>query len=207
MKILNINDESFKEYGRILTKEYDLTEIIEVMGQTDAPSDAVVYYPSIKELEQLPIKAKIQDELFGGLPIQIGYCNGTNDALNGLEYHRSSEFGIAATDLILLLGKQQDIQDDYTYDTSLVKAFYVPKGELVEMFATTLHYAPCSSEGKPFRNVVILPKDTNTELEQTPSNQGENKLLVAKNKWLIAHKEAHIEGAFEGLIGDNLKVK
>ena len=60
---------------------------------------------------------------FGGLPIQIGYCNGSNVKLNALEYHRSSEIDIAVTDLILLLGCQQDIKED-TYDTALVEAFF-----------------------------------------------------------------------------------
>ena len=54
--------------------------------------------------------------------IQIGYCNGSNVKLNALEYHRSSEIDIAVTDLILLLGCQQDIKED-TYDTALVEAF------------------------------------------------------------------------------------
>ncbi|PHV69292.1 DUF4867 domain-containing protein [Sporanaerobium hydrogeniformans] len=206
MKILSVFDESFKSYGRVLTKNYDLTDLVRVMHATEAPSDAVVYYPSVESLEELPIKKELEDSLFGGLPIQIGYCNGTNNALNALEYHRSSEFGVSATDLILLLGKQQDITTDYTYDTSKVEAFFVPAGELVEMYATTLHYAPCSAEGKPFRNVVILPKDTNTDLEVKCEKTVEDQLLVAKNKWLIAHKEAQIGGAYEGLMGENIHI-
>ena len=31
-------------------------------------------------------------------------------------------------------------------------------------------------------------------------------LLMATNKWLIAHKDAHIAGAFEGLKGKNIEV-
>jgi len=31
-------------------------------------------------------------------------------------------------------------------------------------------------------------------------------LLTAKNKWLIAHEEAEIEGAFNGLCGVNVTV-
>ena len=36
---------------------------------------------------------------------------------------------------------------------------------------------------------------------------GEDKLLTAQNKWLIAHEEAQIPGAFCGLVGENNKVK
>ena len=71
---------------------------------------------------------------------------GDNHKLNGLEYHRSSEINIAVTDMILLLGSQQDVGTDFTYDTSKVEAFYVPAGTVVEMYATTLHYAPCTAQ-------------------------------------------------------------
>ena len=39
---------------------------------------------------------------------------------------------------------EQDIEDDYTYDTSKIEAFLLPKGTVAEVYATTLHYAPCS---------------------------------------------------------------
>jgi hypothetical protein len=206
MKMYKVEDSEFCQYGRILTKDYDVSELILKMEKTPAPSD-VIYFPSIAELEELPIAKIVQDSIFGGLPIQIGYCNGTNSKLNAVEYHRNSEIGVACTDLILLLGKQQDITEDYKYDTSKVEAFFVKKGEVVEMYATTLHYAPCSVDEKPFRNVVILPKGTNTELESIPKGAKEDPLLVATNKWLIAHADAKIKGAVNGLIGENISVK
>ncbi len=36
---------------------------------------------------------------------------------------------------------------------------------------------------------------------------GEDKLLTAQNKWLIAHEEAQIPGAFCGLVGEKLLAK
>ena len=70
--------------------------------------------------------------------------------------------------------------------------------------ATTLHYAPCTAQGNGFRCVIVLPKDTNTDLGFKPGKDGEDRLLAARNKWLIAHKEAAIEGAFCGLKGENI---
>ncbi|TCL60343.1 uncharacterized protein DUF4867 [Kineothrix alysoides] len=203
MKIQSIMDEAYKAYGRVLDG-FDAAQLISAMKETDAPADTVVYYPSIAEFEKLPIAADIKNSLFGGLEIQLGYCNGTNNKLNALEYHRNSEFGVAASDLILLLGKQQDIETDFSYDSAKVEAFFVPEGTVYEMYATTLHYAPCSVDGKPFRNVVILPAGTNTELEASDRAYPEDKLLMAKNKWLIAHAEAAIEGAVNGIKGENI---
>lgn len=207
MIIRNVNDKEFKKYGQVL-KNYDCTEIIEKMKSTPLPED-VIYEPSIKELEELAIAKELQDREYGELPIQIGYCNGNNYMLNAVEYHRSSEINIAATDLILLIGSQQDIEDDYSYDTSKIEAFKVPAGTAIEVYATTLHYAPCNVNKEGFRCVVVLPRDTNLPLENKVEKSGEDALLFARNKWLIGHKDTDLgdQGAFIGLVGENISIK
>lgn len=204
MKIYSVHDKEFAEYGKLLTG-FDCAELIEAMGGTPAP-DEVIYVPSDEKLEQLPVFQALTESGFGGIPIQLGYCNGKNNALNALEYHRSSELNVACTDLILLLGREQDIEPDGRYDTAKVKAFLVPAGTAIEVYATSLHYAPCGVNGAKFRCVVVLPRGTNLDLEHKPSCEGEDKLLFARNKWLVAHPEAKIEGAFNGMYGENLKV-
>lgn len=206
IKIQNVTDASFKKYGRVLTSDYDVAELIEAMQSTECPDDAVIYVPSDAEIEKLPIMKDFTDSLYGGLPIQIGYCNGYNKLLNAVEYHRSSEVNVACTDVILLIGSEQDIEEDNTYDTSKIEAFLLPKGTVAEVYATTLHYAPCSVGDNTFRCVVVLPKDTNLDLEVKPEGAKEDPLLVARNKWLIAHEDAKIEGAFNGLKGENISV-
>lgn len=206
IKIQNVTDASFKKYGRVLTSDYDVAELIDAMQTTECPEDAVIYVPSDAEIEKLPIMKDFTDSLYGGLPIQIGYCNGYNKLLNAVEYHRSSEVNVACTDVILLIGSEQDIEEDNTYDTSKIEAFLLPKGTVAEVYATTLHYAPCSVGNNTFRCVVVLPKDTNLDLEVKPEGAKEDPLLVARNKWLIAHEDAKIEGAFNGLKGENISV-
>lgn len=203
MLIKNVNTTDFKPYGRVL-KGYDFAELMKEMEKTPLP-DEVIYEPSDKELEKLEVCQVLSKSVFGCMDIQIGYCNGHNKLLNGLEYHRSSEINVAVTDMILLLGKEQDIEDDHTYDTQKVEAFLVPKGTAIEVYATTLHYAPCGMDGAGFRCVVVLPKGTNYTCER-PELATEDRLLAATNKWLIAHKDAGIEGAFCGLKGENLSV-
>ncbi len=204
MDIQKVTDASFGKYGKVL-EGYDLGRLLKEMEHTPLPKD-VIYVPSVEELEALPVAADFQRRAYGGLPIQIGYCNGDNHKLNALEYHRSSEINVAVTDMILLIGMQQDIEADYTYDTGRVEAFLVPAGTAIEVYATTLHYAPCTAAEGGFRCVVILPAGTNTELTFAPGEDGEDRLITAKNKWLIAHEDAKIEGAFCGLKGENLSV-
>lgn len=209
MKIYKVTSEKFKQYGRVLNLNTE--KLMEAMESTPLPDD-VVYEPSIESLESLELAKQLKKEIYGELPIQVGYCNGHNILLNALEYHRSSEINIAATDAILLIGRQQDITDDFIYDTSLVEGFLLPKGTAVEIYATTLHYAPCNASDEGFRVCVVLPKGTNAELEESHSKDakqdGEDALLAAKNKWLIGHAEGGLpEGSHIGLIGENLCCK
>ena len=140
MQILDVTDARFKKYGRIV-KNVDFTGLVEAMQSTPLP-DGVEYVASAPELEALPVMQELQKVTYGELPIQIGYCNGHNVLLNAVEYHRSSEINVAATDAVLILGSEQDITDDFHYDTSLMEAFKIPKGTAVEIYGTTLHYAP-----------------------------------------------------------------
>ena len=205
MEIKQITEENFNRYGKIL-KGYDFTELLTVMEKMPMPADDVVYVPSVEALESCKVKTDLENQMYGGLPIQIGYCNGNNKKLNAVEYHRSSEVDISVNGVILLLGKQEDIKADFTYDTANIEAFYVPAGVAVELYATTLHYAPCTCDWEDgFRCVVVLPKDTNTELTFELMD-GESRLMTAKNKWLIAHVVASIEGAFCGLSGENVTI-
>ena len=208
MEIKSVLDPSFRKYGRVL-EGYDFTEIIEKMMDTPCPADRTMYTPGDPAMEALPIYGEMTNREYGGLPVEIGYCNGYNKTLNALEYHRSSEINIACgNDLILLLGKQEDVEPDYTYDTAKCAAFLLPAGTGIEVFATTLHYAPICPEGVDgFRCVVVLPKGTNTALEVIPQGSPEDRLITAKNKWLIAHEEAGIAGAFVGLKGENITLK
>ena len=160
----------------------------------------------VNPLEVLPEAGEFARRIYGGLPIQIGYCNGSNHRLNALEYHRNSEINIAVTNMVLLLGWLPDVTDAFTYDTSRVEAFFVPAGTVVEMYGTTLHYAPCNDGEEGFKCIVILPKGTNTEIDFALPKSGEDALMTAKNKWLIAHEEAGIRGVFNGLLGVNIEV-
>ena len=205
MTVKKVTDPAFKAYGRVITG-YDFSGLLKAMEQTPLPED-VIYIPSLPEMEALPAAKELENGIYGQMPIQIGCCNGHNKKLNAVEYHRDSEVDIAVDDLILILGKQQDIEEDHTYDTSRMEAFLVPAGTAVEVYATTLHYAPCQVNDGGFRCVVILPKGTNTDLSPVESVFHEDRLLFAKNKWLIGHQEGGLdENAFIGLKGENLEV-
>ena len=209
MVIKKVTDATFKKYGRIVDN-VDFSSLIEKLAETPLP-DGVAYEPSVAVLEEASIMEKVSNVAYGEMPVQIGYCNGHNTKLNALEYHRDSEINVAATDAVLLLGKLEDVETDFTYDTAKVEAFLVPAGTAVELYATTLHYAPCDVDNKGFKVAVILPKGTNyplkTEHQKVADNKApsEDALITAVNKWLIGHKDGGLdEGSFLGLKGKNL---
>lgn len=205
-KINPVESEAFRRYGRVV-KGFDCAELFAALERTPLPADGTVYEPSDADLEKTDAFAQLESRAFGGLPIQLGYCNGNNFLLNALEYHRCSELNAAGTDLILLVGALQDVDPvSHTYDTSRVEAFFVPAGTLVELYATTLHYAPCNAAPGGFRDAVVLPKGTNLPLAVKPGTEGEDRLLFARNKWLIVHPESGLQadGAFLGLKGRNI---
>lgn len=205
MEIRKLWDPAFAKYGRVI--DYiDTSALRGAMEQTEAP-DGVVYLPSVPALEKTDTFQALSDAFFGGMPIQIGYCNGKNHTLNAVEYHRDSELNLACTDIILLIGSQQDVDPaTFTYDTAKMEAFLAPAGTLVELYATTLHYAPISVGDTSFKVAVVLPRGTNEPLAFSPMKEGEPKLLTATNKWLIAHPESGIEGAHRGLVGENITI-
>ena len=206
MEIKKITDEAFRKYGRVV-QGIDFSDLVEAIKRETPLPDGVAYEPSIAALEATTAAKELQKKTYGELPIEIGYCNGHNYKLNAIEYHRSSEINVAATDAVLIVGMQQDITDDFTYDTGKMEAFLVPAGTAVELYATTLHYAPCSADENGFKVGIVLPAGTNYPLEE--KHEGwEDALIAAQNKWLIGHSEGGLDaGAHIGLIGKNLDVR
>ncbi len=206
MKIYSVSDPKFKEFGKVLPG-YDTRELLAAMEKLEMPESGTRYEPGIEALEACEIFKEMGERAFGDMPVQLGMCWGFNRKLNCLEYHRNSELNIGTGDYILLLAKQENIVDNQL-DTSVVKAFRVPAGAVVEVYATSMHYAPCQVSDQGFRVAVVLPKNTNTDLEKPQIKNDEDKLLWARNKWLLAHPESDeaSRGAFVGLTGENLTV-
>ena len=208
MKIYSVFDPEFKPYGQVVDgMEETVQEILDVLK--DAPQGAGVdYVPEYEPLQELPAMVEISEHCYGGMPVQLGWCNGHNTKLNCLEYHRDSEFNLGTDDFILLLAKQEEIVDG-VLDTARVKAFKAPAGVLVEVYATTLHYAPCHCDPqKGFRVLVALPMGTNTDKPVMTNQTSEDRLLWTRNKWLLAHPDSGEakQGAHIGLAGENIDI-
>lgn len=204
LKLHHVAGAAFETYGRVVT-DMDVEELMTVAGSIPSPPTGSSYTASLPELEALAVSAEIQDRLFGTLPTQIGYCWGHSNYLNAAEWHSCSEINVAVTPLVLFLGHVWDIKDG-KLDADQFQAFYVPKGTVLEVYATTLHFCPCEVNAEGFGCVVALPSHTNTDLHI----QSKDKTLFRKNKWIIAHEknQALIDrGVVPGITGCNHKIK
>lgn len=208
--VYSVDSEIFKSYGNVI-KGYDFSALIDYMeNNTEIPENGNIYFPSIAEMEKFDICKILSSTFYGGMPIQIGYCNGRNSTFNGFEYHKGSEINIAVTDFMLSLGHTWEIKDNH-YDNKDAKVFFVKKGTALQLFQTTLHLSPLKVNDTGFKGIVVLPKGTNTPLsveeKSLLSNEDpEQILLLQRNKWVIAHPEREPlikQGAFPGIIGPN----
>ncbi len=217
LDLQSVNDDEFSFYGRLLTM-YDAGEMLARASASlpDLP-DAVVYEPSVAALEAPSmLNTRIAQQIFGGLPVQVGWCYGRNVRMGALEFHKSSEVLVCLTDVILLVGIIDDIvisdtDPEICYDTSEVQAFLAPVGAVIEFHPWCLHFAPVHARaGDGFATLVYLPKGTNEPLPFAPEPTGESQLLFGVNKWLIAHADAQElidEGAYVGILGPDIVVQ
>ena len=207
-KIQSVFDPAFAAYGNVV-EGHDFTPLLDMLRKnTERPTDKVIYTASDAQMESLDIFKKLQDHVYGGMPVQIGYCNGNNRHLNCLEYHRGCEICVPADDTIFLLAQKHKVKEG-KLDTREVEAFMAPAGTAILLYETALHYAPCNGPGQDsFQVIIVLPRDTNTDKPNITPTTFEDKLLWARNKWLIAHPDADAakNGAFVGLVGDNVHV-
>lgn len=206
VRVRSVFDEDFKSFGRVLSG-YDFSPVQAYMErETEIPESGNVYVPSVPALEELEIKKELEAGLYGFMPIQLGFCNGRNTTYNGFEFHKCSEINYAATDFMLVLGHVWDIKEN-TYNVNDASVFFVPKKTAIEIYQTTLHLSPCRTSDEGFRAVVVLARGTNTPLEKRqPCADSQSRLLLQKNKWVIAHPQREqliSQGAFPGVIGEN----
>ncbi|MBQ8578434.1 MAG: DUF4867 family protein [Clostridia bacterium] len=82
----------------------------------------------------------------------------------------------------------------------------IPAGCGVELFATTLHYAPMNVGDAGYRVACVLPRGTNYGKPSIAVLNDEDNMCAGSNKWLMAHKDSSEanNGSYIGLIGENI---
>lgn len=203
LTVVSVEDPLFSTYGRIC-KGVDIEPFLEAVGKIGNPATGSSYVATEPGFETLDASNVIKREYFGSLPTQVGYCWGHNTKMNATEWHMCSEINIAITPLVLLLAHVWEVEENQI-DSGAFRAFYVPAGTVLEVYATTLHFCPCQVTDEGFGCVVALPQGTNL-----PFAEEEGGLLFKQNKWLLAHVENRdliARGAVAGITGKNFEIR
>ncbi|MFC6169283.1 DUF4867 family protein [Loigolactobacillus jiayinensis] len=203
--LLPVTAAAFQQFGQIITN-IDAAALLSALKAKPIPETGNTYVATDQTLEKVVAKTMLPAQVFGDLPIQVGYCNGHSSQLNCLEWHQSPEVNVATTDMVLFLGDIHQLQADAHYQTTDVTAFFVPAGVMIMLYGTTMHFAPCQTTPHGFQCMVALQRGINTPL----TNKSQVPTLFQRGKWLIAHpaNTKFIEqGAFPGIIGPNYTVK
>ena len=198
MKVYSVYDAEFARFGRVLQGNF--SSLLSNLDRIAPPSEGTVYVGKDERLHNEEDASFLSESFYGYMPVQIGHCSGHNQKLNCLEFHKGNEINLANEDFTLILGSYFDIEDG-RFDTSKAVAFRVPAKVAVEIYSTTLHYAPCGIDGSAFRVLVVLPLGTNIDGMRSKNDPW----LWASNKWLLAHEESNEakQGAYVGLVGEN----
>lgn len=208
LKLFCVQDPEFAPYGRVLDVG-DPSALAAVLGDTVIPENGNTYCANDESLIAQDAVACIRRAVFGGMPVEAGFCNGHGFTMNAMEYHKCSEVNFSTTGCVLLLALPSQLHDGYL-DSNEVVGFYLPPLTAIEVFPLVLHYAPCRTEASGFNCLVVLEKGVNSPINHADAHgTGEEKLLWAVGKWLTAHVDSAnaAKGAFPGITGPNWELK
>ena len=208
LRLHSVLEPAFAPYGRVLKQE-GLEALAAGLAATPIPETGNCYVASEPALEALDAEKALARAVYGGMPVQAGYCNGRGFTLNAEEYHKCSEVNLTTTGLVLLLALPGDLKDR-RLDAADVVGFYLPPMVPVEIHPLVLHFAPCRISEAGFNCLVLLTRGTNLPLDRVdPTAEGEEGLLWMTNKWLLCHPDSPqaAKGAFVGITGENLRLR
>ncbi len=206
-EIYDITDPKFNAFGTIL-EGYNLTDIQNYAKETiEIPKEGNSYSPSNTNLENFEVVKEIGADIYAGLPIEAGECSGQNTSFSAFEFHQGSEVNLILTDVIMILGKRDQMVNGYFNAQEDAKAFYIPAGSVIEMYGTTLHYSPCKVYESGFKVIVILIKGSNESL--AIDFKSKNKQIIKINKFQMVHesrKDKIKQGIKVGLSGELIEI-
>lgn len=198
-----IFDEQFNKYGEVI-EGIDFTGIVELMKGIQVDKGIKVTESS-RELERRQVFRKVKEQIFKGREIQVGWYLGHNHKINMVEYHKTCQVFIAASDCVMFFGSKKDMEPNQVYHTKYMDGFFIPKGASIKINPEVLHCTPCNINSYGFKVISVNLKHTNEPLE-VRTEKRKDRTLFAKNRWLIVNREADVEGAFCGLKGEILAV-
>ena len=212
MGIHSVEVSEFQSYGRIL-RDYDTGPALSLLEPL-IPGEGVTVITRMEDSgTSEKVLGPLVNEVFGGFGgLQLGAVYGRNLCLNALEYHKCAEVMVAASPMILLAGLVCEIEwPRGIFDLSKIQAFYISAGTALEIHPWCLRCHPVHvfrEEG--FKCLTVLTMGTNEPMDPLSEQEGEAKLMTARNRWVLAHQDGPEDFGADvhcGLVGRNIEMQ
>jgi len=202
-----IDDPKFEAFGKAYLEDLVPVEFVEFMLETfdgDMGAEAV-YEPVVEALQDHPFVDQVQETIYAGEPVQVGWVYGNNDTFDSLEYNGVTVTLVTAHPVILFVGDRADMDEGtWTFDASNATAFYIPEILLVELNPDTLHSMPIQVLGETGQlTAVIVPEGVG--LEDASPGDGIDQALVANDRWVFAFPD--VGDYYAGLDGSGTTIE
>ena len=202
-----IDDPKFESFGAAHW-DLDATAFAQAMkgafsGQMGADA---VYEPQVEALKDDPLVAQVQEQIYNGEPVQVGWVYGNNSSLDYLEYNGQPVTLVTSEPVVIFVGDKANLDNTtWQYDAGKTSAFYVPANTVVTINPEVLRSAPVRiADGTGQLTAVIVPEGVGVEAASPGS--GMDQALAAKDRWVFAFPG--IPGGFyEGLTGKNTAIE
>lgn len=201
------DDPKFEPFGKVRW-ELDATEFAQSLKAafTGQKGEQAAYEPAVAALQDLPLVAQIQETIYDGQPVQVGWTYGNNASLDLMEYNGVTVTLVTADPVVLFVGGKDKVDGTAgTFNTSDAVAIYIPENSVVELGPNTLRSMPVRVlDATGQLTAVIVPQGVGIEAAQ--AGQGMDQALVAKDRWVFSLPETP-GGYFAGLKGSNIRIE
>jgi len=161
-----VDEDSFNAFGsphwELDPSEFSQTMLDAFDGEM---GEASVYEPVVETLQDDPFIAQIQDVIYDGEPVQVGWIYGNNGDLE-LMYHTAvSTTLIPANDIMLFAGSDGDLDAAAgTFDSKNANPYFTPHNSVIEMGPGSLFSIPIRAIKESGQlTVVITPQGVELE--------------------------------------------
>lgn len=139
-----VDEASFDSFG---SPHWDLdpSEFTQAMLDTfdGELGEDVVYEPVVEALQDHPFIAQVQDVIYEGEPVQVGWAYGNNSDLDIMYHNAVSVTLIPANDVVIFAGSESDFDEaSGTFATKDATGYFTPHNSVIEIGPKALYSLP-----------------------------------------------------------------
>lgn len=202
-----VDDPKIDSYGE-LHWDLDPTDFVTAMQDNfnSTMTEDAVYEPVVEALQDHPFVTQIQELIYDGEPVQVGWVYGLNDSFEMLEYNGKTATIIPANDIVMFLGQKSGLNaEDWTFSAKDTDAFFVPDHAILELYPDTLRSLPVPAiRENGYLVAVIVPEGVG--LEDAAPGEGMDQALVNNDRWIFAFPD-NDGGYYAGLTGSDIAIE